>query len=366
MKQLFKRDSTGAVRVWWMEVECSKYRTNSGQKDGSMTTSDWTQCAEKNVGKKNFISADDQAIKEAEASYKKKIKEGYFENESDIDSGTLVKPMLAHKYGDYPISFPVACQPKLDGIRCVATKDGLFSRKGERFNSVPHIESILVPLCAEYNMILDGELYNHDYKDNFNEIQSLVMKKKPTAEDLAESADKVQYHIYDVIKETTNLFKNRDQIIADLFGDELSTHKQFVRVKTEFVPDQEVLDATYGVYLQEGYEGQMIRGVDSKYENKRSKNLLKRKEFQDAEFKIIKIEEGLGNRSGMAGAVVCQIGSSPLVFGAGIKGGVEFNKKLWDDRDNLVGQLATIRYQNLTPDGIPRFPVFHSVRKDAA
>jgi DNA ligase-1 len=92
--------------------------------------------------------------------------------------------------------------------------------------------------------------------------------------------------------------------------------------------------------------------LDAPYEQKRSKTLRKRKEFQDEEFKVIRIEEGLGNWSGMAKRVVCQLPDG-REFGAGIKGGMERARELL----NETHHVATIQFFAYTPDGVPRFPV---------
>lgn len=358
---LFKRDSKGLIRVWYYVIEdgeTGRYRTVSGLLDGKQIISEWTQAVAQNVGKVNETTPHQQAVKECEAMEKKKIKQGYFTRFDDVDSGTLIKPMLANKYEDYEINFPVYTQPKLDGVRCLATKNGLFSRRGEKLISCPHIEEALKPIFdAHPTLILDGELYNHAFKENFNGLQSLIVRKKPTAEDFNQTKAFIQYHIYDAIENIN--FINRHVKLTNLIPQKLP----LVHVETQIVDTQDLLDHIYSKYLSVGYEGQMIRN-NVPYENKRTKHLLKRKEFQDAEFQIVAVEEGLGNRSGMAGAVICRLPDG-REFGAGIMGGVEVNKRIWNTkREDFIGKLATIRFQNYTPDGLPRFPIFYSVREN--
>lgn len=365
MEKLFKQDSKGQIREWSVEVSDDKYRTVTGKEGGKLITSDWTICTSKNVGKANELSPKQQAQLEAEAAYTKKLKEGYTTDKAQAAQAraALVLPMLAYKYEDYAqnLAFPVFSQPKLDGFRCAAFPDALKSRKNEVFNSCPHILREVAAVCKGYNIVLDGELYNHDYKDNFDELQSLITVKKPTEEDLKRSKELVQYHVYDIL-DGLGTFSERLGNLRHLFDREFAGSTSIILVDTKAAGNQEQLDEHYWDFLSQGYEGQMVR-TNSAYERKRSKTLLKRKPMQDAEFPIVKIEEGLGNRSGMAGAVHCRL-SNGDTFGAGIKGGVAFNKKLWDERDELVGQMATIAYQNLTPDGVPRFPVFKAVRQD--
>jgi len=141
LPMLFARTNTGAVQTWIIEVEGNKYRTHYGQIDGAIQITEWTLCAGKNTGKKNATSAEDQAVKEAKSTWKKKKESGYFENINDIDGIGFTEPMLAKSYDDYKdeLKYPVYSQPKLDGIRCVVKKDGMWSRNGKPIVSAPHI-----------------------------------------------------------------------------------------------------------------------------------------------------------------------------------------------------------------------------------
>ena len=111
--------------------------------------------------------------------------------------------MLAQKSGDRELDFDnhtYFIQPKLDGVRCIIRKDGAFSRNGKSFKNVEHILEELKPLL-DYapELILDGELYNHDLKEDFNKIISLVRKtKRITDKDRRESQRLIQFHNYDI------------------------------------------------------------------------------------------------------------------------------------------------------------------------
>lgn len=360
---LYKRDTTGGIRQWMAEADGPRYRMIAGIKDGKLVTSEWTLAEPKNVGRANETSAEIQAQKEVEQHYTKKLKEGYVKDLDKIDEVSLVKPMLAKRFLDYEedVSFPVYVQPKLDGIRCVVTPHGLFSRRSEPFQTCPHIAEVLVPLSIAYGIQFDGELYNHELKDDFNQLQSLIMKRKPTSDDLRESRGKVKYYCYDIL-DTGNSFSKRHGLLEAILNSHYELKDVFVLVDTRKIENREDLDSCYADYLESGYEGQMVR-IDENYEHKRSRYLLKRKEFEDAEFEIAYVEEGVGNRSGMVGRVTCKLPDG-RTFGAGVKGGVEVNKSLLAQKDDLPGKMATIVYQNLTPDGIPRFPVFKGLRED--
>lgn len=242
--------------------------------------------------------------------------------------------------------------------RMIATKNGLFTRQGKRYVSIPHIEKELAPFFEQNpNLILDGELYNHTLKDDFNEIISLVRKSKPTEEDIELSKKCIQYWIYDMYDESG--FADRTLFIGGLFAQykEQNPDSALMIVKTKCCLSSKDLDDAYALYLENGFEGQMVRYDNQPYENKRVNHLLKRKEFQDKEYEIVKIEEGVGNRSGMAGNIVYKLNGNGAEFRSGIKGGLEFYKEIWKWKDDYIGGTGTVKFFQLTPDGVPRFPV---------
>jgi len=354
---LFKKDKKGRIQQWSVETENGKTRTIEGFVDGKLTTSEWTLCVAKNIGKKHATTPEEQAISEATAKATKKREQGYYDNIEDAGKGkTFISPMLAHQFKDYGaeiiFSHETHCQPKLDGIRCIATRNGLFSRQGKELFAAQHlIDSAMVILNAHPEIIaLDGELYNHSLKHDFNKITSLVKKQNLTPTDLEQSRAFIQYHVYDLVADNIT-FTERNAILQH-FIDLPYIHI----VETFKVTGADVLDELYAKFLADGYEGQMIRVSNSKYEYNRTKSLLKRKEFQDAECVVVDIIEGQGNRSGMAGNVRC-IHPNGNTFDANIKGGFDFYKEILLNKDKYIGKKATIKYQNLTPDGNPRFPV---------
>jgi len=359
MQKLYKRDNTGSTRVWYAEIDGGRYRTCSGTVDGNETKSKWTQCISRNDGRSNATNPEEQCRKEVDSLYTKKLKRGYTKTLEEIDQEKekLISPMLAHKWGDHclKIEWPVSSQPKLDGIRCIIRSDGAFSRKGEPINTVPHITDLMVPIAKRLGVVFDGELYNHDFRDNFNKIQSLVTKKSVTPEQARDVRRYVQYHVYDIIDETKR-FRDRFETLFDIIDEDISSiNESVVLVHTIHCGNSDLLDKTYAEYLEQGFEGQMIR-ANSKYERKRSKSLLKRKEFEDAEFEIIGMVEGKGNRAEMVGAIVFET-STGKQFQAALMGTDAYRRAVWQDRESYLGIDATVKYQNLTPDGVPRFPV---------
>jgi DNA ligase-1 len=360
LPMLFARTNTGAIQTWTIEVDGNKFRTHYGQIDGAIQITEWTVCEGKNTGKKNATSDEDQAVKEAKATWKKKKESGYFEKINDIDGVSFTEPMLAKNYDDYKdeLKYPIYSQPKLDGIRCVVKKDGMWSRNGKSIVSAPHVLVALKPFFDKFpNAILDGELYADKFANDFNAICSLVKKTKPTPEDLVESATNIQYWVYDWIVSKT--FSDRNSDITTY----LTNNNVVRRVPTHLVDTITHLNELYEKYVVEGYEGQMVR-TDGPYENKRSKCLLKRKEFKDSEFKILDIVEGVGNKSGMAGHMVFK-NHKDIEFHSNIKGDRTYLRELLTNKNKLIGKSATVKYFNLTPgDELPRFPYVVNIDRE--
>jgi DNA ligase-1 len=207
---------------------------------------------------------------------------------------------------------------------------------------------------AKYpDISFDGEFYNHDLKDDFNKIVSVVRKQKPTADQKVEAAKLLQYHVYDLPSGDT--FVQRSADMVDIFhqfclggGD-----SPIKLVETASAVDQDHLDNLNGLYTEQGYEGQMVR-LDAPYDfDTRSKSLLKRKEFITEEFPILRIEEGNGNWAGYAKRVVLDVEGNEV--GAGMRGTQDFAKKLLAEAASY--KFATIRHFGRTPDGSLRFPV---------
>lgn len=360
LPNLYKKDSKGALRKWGIEQREHQYRTVSGAEGAVLVRSEWTDAQTTNAGRANERDPKEQADFEIAAAYKKKRDEGYCDTVDAALVSTFREPMLAEKYAPKHVTFPVYSQPKLDGIRCLARKDGLWSRNGKPIVSCPHIIEALAPFFVRWpSLVLDGELYNHALKTEFEKIVSLTKKQKPNEADLKKSKELIQYHIFDLFDIHSDEVSFNDRNHA-LFNEPLLAVSSVVLVETWFHHDQEGLDEKYGDFLERGYEGQMIRIPKSKYEFKRTRALQKRKEFLDEEFIVHDIVEGIGNRSGMAGRIEYTT-KDGKVFGSGIRGGVEFNRKLLQERQSYIGGTGTVRFQNWTEDGVPRFPVTVSV-----
>ena len=357
---LYKRDSKGKVRVWMMEVGFNNdneagIRTISGLVDGQKVTSAWNLTEAKNVGRSNATTAKTQAEFEAQAEWTKNVDKDYFVDANDIDSSTAFKPMLAHDFTKTPVTSGIT-QPKLDGIRMVVNTRGLYSRSNKEIVAVPHIAEALADFIKDHPTVtLDGELYNHELKDNFQKITSLVRKTVNLgADELAESKELVQYHIYDMCDSANPnmtfmqrynwIQKNVHLVNKKAVGIHL--------VASAICETTEEIDVMYGEYTTAGYEGQMVR-QDTVYENKRSKGLLKRKEFITEEYEVVQVHEGQGNWAGYAKRLTLKMADG-TTFSSGIRGS---QAKLKELLENPNIDWATCRYFELSNDGVPRFPV---------
>jgi DNA ligase-1 len=361
LEPLYKRDSKGKLRIWeiqWGYSDDSTVlepkagtRTISGLVDGKKVTSGWNLSEAKNVGRANATTMITQAESEAKSQWDIKAEKEYFNDVLLVDTYDKFKPMLAHDYTKTKV--PVTqgwVQPKLDGIRCVVNKDGMWTRSGKAINSCPHIwESLQGFMEQNPHYILDGELYNHELKADFNKIISLVRKVKSTPADIEEAKSLVQYHVYDMFDKSAT-----DMSFVNRVKQAYWAKNDYVKiVTTDFCDTQEELDELYSDYMLNGYEGQMVR-QDAPYENKRSKNLLKRKEFITEEYDVVSVEEGQGNWATYAKRFVLKLPNG-VEFGAGVRGNQAQLKELWES--DTKPTWATLRYFEMTPDGVPRFPV---------
>jgi len=273
-----------------------------------------------------------------------------------------IKAMLAHKYNEDKADYPAFIQPKLDGVRCLFTAKGAFSRASNRFMNVEHIEQALKPFFAKNpTAILDGELYNHGLKDDFEKIISLVKKKKPTDADKAEAKELVQYHMYDVASMTIGTYTDRNLF---LWAESSLRNKHCIQI----TPSQLALDydeamKIHANNLKLGYEGSMYRTPSGKYKGTRSWDLMKFKDFHDTEATIVGYEIGKGKRKGTLGKFIMQ-DDEGIEFGCPPGKGYDY-KDLANMLNNIhdyIGQRATFTYFQRTQAGSYRHPHYKALR----
>ena len=282
------------------------------------------------------------------------------------------KPMLAYPVSSKPIDYtqPVFMQPKLDGVRCLIQYERrriskpikrvvAYSRTGKEWKNINHILQSLVPFFqANPNVILDGELYNHALRDDFEKIISCVRKTKPTAVDKAESRKLVQFHCYDIVDETTTFEKRYKPILDDLNIKEAYGVRTVNYCKGIFSEVQ--AKAVHKMYLEAGYEGSILRLNDT-YQCKRSHSLRKFKDFHDAEAEIIGWVEGKGKRRGTIGKFIAADKDGNR-FGMPVMDNFKKLRTMFEDMQTWKGKIATFTYFERTKAGSYRHPLFKAIR----
>ena len=280
------------------------------------------------------------------------------------------KPMLAHKFDNKRVDWskPVFIQPKLDGIRCIMTADGCYSRNGKKFMNVQHLYTKAIKDLFKVNplLVIDGELYNHDLRDNFEKIVSLVRKQKPKPEDRKEARKLIQYHVYDfvmahkgkldLIESDMNRYEKRmhQLVCSDMYG------KHIRYVPARGVHSLDKAKEIHNDFLQQGYEGSILR-LDGPYKCGRSYDLMKFKDFSDTEAKIVSWVEGKGKRRGTIGKFIA-VDSDGIRFGMPVMDNFKYLQKNFKAMQDWVGKTATFTYFERTKAGSYRHPLFKAIR----
>ena len=275
--------------------------------------------------------------------------------------------MLAHPVSDRPVDYdsgPVFIQPKLDGVRCLIQYDNstvtAYSRTGKEWKNIDHILFNLRPFFQlNPDVVLDGELYNHKLKDDFEKIISCVRKTKPTDEHRRESERLVQFHCYDIIKPSSRgmTFSEREEWLRL----NVPKHNYVVRQVESTIVRNEV-DAQHenNANLAEGYEGSILRTNDI-YQHKRSHSLRKFKQFHDAEAKIIGWVAGKGKRIGTIGKFMA-MDADGVEFGMPVMDKQKYLEENFEKMQGWVGKIATFKYFERTKAGSYRHPLFKCIR----
>jgi len=363
VKKLFKQTSSGAIQEWEVSVILNNVVTRFGQLDSPNIQETSEIVTGKNLGKINETSDAEQAQLRAEQMHSAKIKKGYTPDlelaKSTKNTLDAVNPMLAYpiEKKEKHVTFPAYVQPKLDGMRCIAVvsdfKCTLYTRTQKVISTIPHINkqievaSIAVGLP---DMVLDGELYNHALKEDFNKLMSLIKRDEPH-----EDCKVVEFHMYDDVSEFSE-YEDRYETIKDV----ASYGSHLIATPSYEVEDRDQVDSYFHVFLSQGYEGAMYRNPKVGYEQKRSVSLLKVKVMDDSEFEIIGVNEGRGKLAGK-GIFVC-LTPEGKEFKVKMKGAIDSLTEYLVNFEEYKGKQLTVQYQGLTPDGIPRFPVGLRIR----
>ena len=361
--------------------------TESGELNGRIKSTQKVLSNIKLSSKKGISTLEKYAEEQAKKLFNNKKKEGYIEykinsnNENEIndeiknieEENNIKKepepkikkitirpyyPMLAYQYNNKKseIKFPCFVQPKLDGVRCVVVDNKLYSRNGNRFPVLPHIEDEL-KLNNRDNLILDGELFTDDI--NFEKIVGLVKKFKKSEED-EKNSEKIYLNVFDYI-DSKLTYEQRLKNLNNFF-EKNKNMKNIKQVKTEECKKEENINDFLEKYTKEGFEGVIIRNKNGIYEeNNRSVNLQKLKKFIDEEFEIIDYTTpNIGKEVGCV-IWICKTKEGKK-FNVRPSGNYKERKNLYRNAKKYIGKMLTVRYQELTNGKVPRFPVGVAIR----
>lgn len=378
---LYIKDSKGKTRQWSVKTDGAKVIVSHGVKGGKLIEK-VTTSKPMNVGRANATTAEEQAILEAQSKWTHQVQREDYHEDVEL-SGLQLRPMLALDYLKVPHRVKwddAVAQPKLDGLRLVVGNrytDGrdspfeMMTRKGETYD-VPHMIGPCVELlrivnsyCGGRCIALDGEAYVHGMP--LQTITSLARKYQPG------HTEYLEYHLFDlVIKDMC--FADRYLLLTNAlteYYEEGRGEDLFRLVPTEDI-SPETLGSVQARYMQEGFEGLMVRHCGSPYAiASRSPDLFKYKLFYDDEFKIIDIwEDKDGNamftcETAVGKALACngRVVSTRKEFHCTPKRSHSLRKEMLQSPWEYIGKWLTVKYQDLTIDEIPTFPVGLDVRE---
>jgi ATP-dependent DNA ligase len=358
LPRLFGRSTTGAVKVWDCRVEDhgthAHIMITHGQEHGTPQETVRVVTEGKNAGRANATTPWAQAVAEAKAFWNKKQDKGYSTVRTSDPQRVTRLPMLALTYEDrkHHVVWPAFVQPKLNGVRCLMERVGddivFHSRGNKRFVTLDHLKADALAVLKD-GEILDGELYSHG-DITFQELCSLIKNEKNP--DIDKVTRYIKFYNYD----------RCDPVPFVRRASRLAEHGHIKRVPTYRVQNEAEMFEYHRQFVEDGFEGTMLRsGGDDPYRFQyRSASLLKYKDFLDAEFVIVGAAEGVGKSVGQA-TFMCTT-ENGKTFGCRCKGTDEMRREQWTNRASYMGKKLTVKYQTLSDDGIPVFPVGIAVR----
>jgi DNA ligase-1 len=368
--QLYAIASTGKTKTWqtWVVEDLHNKTTiiwtKHGYIDGKLTETPKVIEKGKNIGRSNETTPFEQACSQAQSTFNKKIDKGYVENIDKInDQPKILLPMLAHSFKKrkHNIIYPAICQPKLNGVRCLATKKSdteidYRSRKSKSYNdTLGHLSKWLLDML-DIGETWDGEIYIHGW--NFQQIVRRVKKMRA-------DTHKLEYWVYDTIN-IEKIFATRHINYNDciiIHGNHDNKCPIIAVGVTEAFNEKDVY-REHNDYVRDGYEGVIIRNMDGLYKTgHRSADLQKYKEFEEAEFEIIGADHEVvqmpfdkEHREVKCVIFTC-VNEDGKKFNVRPKGTVQQREKWFNDIETIKGKQLTVRFQERSEDNIPIFPV---------
>lgn len=337
--------------VDWYTLTTFWQETSDGS-DSKKQTSAPTRITQKNVGKANETTLEQQAHSELNSLVNKQRDKKYILIGEVLDlskTPNLPLPMLAHKYKDKKnkIKYPVYAQPKFDGVRMLSDGKIMWSRKGK----------IMIPDCVQHLLIdtqgfnIDGELIlpqPYSFQDSLQAVKKYYPELSPN----------LLHRVYDMMIPDMK-FSERLAYLKNVVEQSKSQH--VVLAETVQLNSERELEQYHEAKIAEGWEGVIVRTDTGGYEiNKRASQLLKYKSFDDDEFEVVGVKTGDGKFEGL-GILEC-VTKNGVKFSATPKGSVEYRKNLYDHPEQVIGQMWKIQFFGYTtnPDPTqvkPRFAI---------
>lgn len=366
MDTLYSKSKTGKVRYWSIKVDQQGDKVfivrHTGEDGGKDQEFRKEVTSGKNIGKKNETTKLQQGQSDAKSMWTKQLEAGCVTDKSKVDDVVNLLPMLANKWEDRNkhISESFYIQPKLDGVRMLVGKlNGKFmmlSRTGKDVKHMDHIGDEVKGILKEGDF-LDGE--NYSPNKTFEEITGLC---RTTLQSSANEKDLggIKFFVFDKLnlKNLNETFEVRQNNLKTFF---LKKFKNLEMVETKILNSKKLIEVEHDKYVDLGYEGIMIRDPKGKYSlAERSNKLLKFKKFQTEEYEIVGSNEGTGKDAGTV-VWVCRT-EQGKPFCVRPTGSLAQRKQWFRDRDQYIGNMLTVKFQNLTEYGFPRFPVGLGIR----
>lgn len=349
-------DSKIYRKVWVEHGKCREYPV--------------IECTSKNVNKSNETTPHLQALSEAKSKWLKQISKGYVIN-YNVNTPEIILPMLAQTFTERKkyIKYPCAVSRKLDGIRMISRlKDDntieLTSRTGKPFKYIELIRNHLKDIISTFdNIVLDGEIYSHVLPFNVISGSIRTTKSKSTHD------DKLEYWIFDIV-DCTKTYKERAEILKSMYNyytNKYKFHRVLKFVLYDIAYNEQDIINYHNTYVNEGYEGIIIRNLNGVYELKhRSNNLQKYKNFEDDEFEIHNFKLGTGTEKD---AIIfeCKYDNGKT-FDVRPRGTIDERIKKGKIGNTFIGKKLTVRYQpsikqsDNEKNELPRFPIGIEIR----
>lgn len=253
--------------------------------------------------------------------------------------------------------FPAYAQLKIDAARCTAVKYEdrieLLSSNGKLFQKLESLTAELDSMM-EVGDAIDGELWFAKLprkQSNGKANKSLKGTIKPSeANDVQFIVwDKLEsFDIFDKLVIETPYRQRLESLIQSI--PENADHVELVemRIVESFDELNEYLISVYA----RGEEGLILKHMDGPWEFSRSRYGIKFKESKEADFEITEINLGTGSNANRMGDVQFKTSDGVITSGVGIGFTDEDRQYFWDNRDQLIGKIITVRYNMRVDDSL--------------